>query len=229
MASTRRSTTRRPRLPAGAAVAIVRAYMAHHQGMTAGRARQCAARRTDAARGSTPSPSSRPPSCSCRSACPGTWRWRDRGPRRCGRPAHVREFVEPSFRQFTSPHDPTPRTHLLSNGRYTVMLTTAGSGYSRCAELAVTRWREDVTRDHWGTLPLPAGCPERRGLVGRVSAHRRRAGRVSRDLLRGPRRAVSARRRHRDHARGAGLARGRRRAAPGLGHEPRRRGRARSS
>src|SRR6185295_16332488 len=39
----------------------------------------------------------------------------------------------------------------LSNGRYTVMLTTAGSGYSRCAELGVTRWREDATRDHWGT------------------------------------------------------------------------------
>ena len=31
------------------------------------------------------------------------------------------------------------------------MLTTAGSGYSRCAGLGVTRWREDVTRDHWGT------------------------------------------------------------------------------
>src|SRR2546427_724423 len=31
------------------------------------------------------------------------------------------------------------------------MLTAAGSGYSRCAGRAVTRWREDVTRDHWGT------------------------------------------------------------------------------
>ena len=31
------------------------------------------------------------------------------------------------------------------------MLTTAGSGYSRWRDLAVTRWREDVTRDAWGT------------------------------------------------------------------------------
>jgi cyclic beta-1,2-glucan synthetase len=31
------------------------------------------------------------------------------------------------------------------------MLTTAGSGYSRWAGLGITRWREDVTRDHWGT------------------------------------------------------------------------------
>ena len=66
-------------------------------------------------------------------------------------PAHARDFKAPVFRQFTSPHDPIRRTHLLSNGRYSVMLTAAGSGYSRCGDLEVTRWREDVTRDHWGT------------------------------------------------------------------------------
>src|SRR5262249_15255526 len=46
----------------------------------------------------------------------------------------------------------TPRTQLLSNGTYNVMITTAGSGYSNCGENAVTRWREDVTRDNWGTF-----------------------------------------------------------------------------
>ncbi len=45
---------------------------------------------------------------------------------------------------------PTPRTELLSNGNYSVMVTTAGSGYSRSGPFAVNRWREDVTRDHWG-------------------------------------------------------------------------------
>jgi cyclic beta-1,2-glucan synthetase len=39
---------------------------------------------------------------------------------------------------------------LLSNGTYNVMVTTAGAGYSQCGENAVTRWREDVTRDNWG-------------------------------------------------------------------------------
>src|SRR2546426_5861986 len=63
----------------------------------------------------------------------------------------VREFVPPVVRRFTSPHGSPPRTQLLSNGRYAVMLTTAGSGYSRWRHLAVTRWREDVTRDAWGT------------------------------------------------------------------------------
>ncbi len=55
------------------------------------------------------------------------------------------------LRRFHSPHDPTPRTHLLSNGRYAVMITAAGSGYSRWGDLAVTRWREDVTCDGWGS------------------------------------------------------------------------------
>ena len=46
----------------------------------------------------------------------------------------------------------TPRTQLLSNGAYNVMITSAGSGYSQCEENAVTRWREDVTRDNWGAF-----------------------------------------------------------------------------
>ena len=64
----------------------------------------------------------------------------------------VRDMVAPTLRRFESPHDVTPRTHLLSNGRYTVMLTAAGAGFSRRGDLAVTRWREDTTRDHWGTF-----------------------------------------------------------------------------
>jgi cyclic beta-1,2-glucan synthetase len=54
--------------------------------------------------------------------------------------ANVRDLVPPILRRFHSPHDPVPRTHLLSNGRYAVMLTAAGSGYSRWRDLAVTRW-----------------------------------------------------------------------------------------
>jgi cyclic beta-1,2-glucan synthetase len=44
----------------------------------------------------------------------------------------------------------TPRTHLLSNGNYSVMLTAAGSGFSRWRDIALTRWREDPTCDPWG-------------------------------------------------------------------------------
>jgi cyclic beta-1,2-glucan synthetase len=58
----------------------------------------------------------------------------------------------PEVRRLRSAHDATPQTHLLSNGRYSVMLTSAGSGYSRWRDLAVTRWREDATRDDTGTF-----------------------------------------------------------------------------
>ena len=50
-----------------------------------------------------------------------------------------------------SPWSATPDTQLLSNGRYSVMLTAAGSGYSSWRDIAVTRWREDATCDDWGS------------------------------------------------------------------------------
>ncbi len=56
------------------------------------------------------------------------------------------------MRVFTDPSTPIPEVHLLSNGRYHVMATNAGGGYSRWHDLAVTRWREDATCDGWGTF-----------------------------------------------------------------------------
>ena len=56
------------------------------------------------------------------------------------------------IRVLSSPDTPIPEVQLLSNGRYHVMVTNAGGGYSRWQDLAVTRWREDGTRDHWGTF-----------------------------------------------------------------------------
>ncbi len=66
----------------------------------------------------------------------------------------VRELVPPQPRHFTSPDGATLRTQVLSNGRYAVMVTAAGSGYSRWRDLAVTRWREDVTCDDAGSYIL---------------------------------------------------------------------------
>jgi cyclic beta-1,2-glucan synthetase len=56
------------------------------------------------------------------------------------------------MRVFTDPNTLIPEVHLLSNGRYHVMATHAGGGYSRWRDLAVTRWREDATADCWGTF-----------------------------------------------------------------------------
>ena len=56
------------------------------------------------------------------------------------------------MRVFTDPDTPIPEVHLLSNGRYHVMATHAGGSASRWRDLAVTRWREDATTDAWGTF-----------------------------------------------------------------------------
>ena len=56
------------------------------------------------------------------------------------------------MRTFNSPYSRTPQINVLSNGRYQVVITNAGGGYSRWRDLAITRWREDVTSDCWGTF-----------------------------------------------------------------------------
>jgi cyclic beta-1,2-glucan synthetase len=58
----------------------------------------------------------------------------------------------PLVRHYVTPHTLSPRAHLLSNGDYAVMVTNAGGGYSRRQALALTRWREDVTCDDWGSF-----------------------------------------------------------------------------
>ena len=45
-----------------------------------------------------------------------------------------------------------PEVQLLSNGKYHLMISNAGSGYSRWNDIAITRWREDVTCDNRGAF-----------------------------------------------------------------------------
>jgi len=79
---------------------------------------------------------------------------------------HATEFYSPSvhvadssvasadvkMHVITTPNTPVPEVQMLSNGRYHVMITNAGGGYSRWKDIAVTRWREDGTCDDWGTF-----------------------------------------------------------------------------
>ncbi|MGA8048629.1 MAG: glucoamylase family protein [Burkholderiales bacterium] len=62
------------------------------------------------------------------------------------------EALELPMRVFRTPDTRIPGVQLLSNGRYNVMITNAGGGYSRWKDIAVTRWREDATSDPWGTF-----------------------------------------------------------------------------
>lgn len=60
--------------------------------------------------------------------------------------------TETPLRVITQPDTPVPEVQLLSNGRYHVMLTHAGGGYSRWKDLAVTRWSGDGTVDGCGSF-----------------------------------------------------------------------------
>ncbi|HUW29637.1 MAG TPA: glucoamylase family protein [Sulfuriferula sp.] len=66
-------------------------------------------------------------------------------------PTAAKELELP-MRILNTPDTPIPEVQLLSNGRYHVMVTNAGAGSSRWKDLAVTRWREDSTRDNWGSF-----------------------------------------------------------------------------
>jgi cellobiose phosphorylase len=55
-------------------------------------------------------------------------------------------------RSITTPFTVIPEIQLLSNGRYQVMITNSGAGYSRWKDIAVTRWREDATKDDRGAF-----------------------------------------------------------------------------
>ncbi|GAX61503.1 cellobiose phosphorylase [Candidatus Scalindua japonica] len=137
------------RVPRGKNHAIVRTFMAHHQGMSLlalehvllnrpmqrrfmsdplARATELLLQERVPKKGATLHPHAAEVSASARPP--------------------VTEAVE-IMRVFTDPNTPIPEVHLLSNGRYHVMATNAGGGYSRCRDLAVTRWREDATSDCW--------------------------------------------------------------------------------
>ena len=89
--------------------------------------------------------------------------------------ASVEKLDGTVVRRLHNPHAPNPSTHLLSNGRYSVMITATGSGYSRLGGNgghAVAR-RRDPRR--FRGLFLSARCRDRRGLVGDISTVRHAA------------------------------------------------------
>ncbi len=71
--------------------------------------------------------------------------------------AHTADIIEThvtsadiEVRNITTANTRIPEIQLLSNGRYQVMITNSGGGYSRWKDIAVTRWREDSTLDNRG-------------------------------------------------------------------------------
>ncbi|HEX5447245.1 MAG TPA: glucoamylase family protein [Pirellulales bacterium] len=129
--------------------AIVRSYMAHHQGMSLLALSNCLdhgrmTRRFHAR------PEVRATELLLQERAPDGVPYVEAHGDEATPPAVVRDFVLPLTRRIMSPDTPHPLTLLLSNGSYRVLVTNAGSGYSAWRDLDVTRWREDRTCDAWG-------------------------------------------------------------------------------
>ncbi len=138
------------RLPRGQSSAVVRSFMAHHQGMSLLSLAYLLLDRPMQKR------------FEAEPVFQATMLLlQERVPKATAFYSHIAELsdvqgassvTETPMRVFSSPDTPIPEVQLLSNGRYHVMITNAGGGYSRWKDIAVTRWREDSTRDNWGTF-----------------------------------------------------------------------------
>jgi cyclic beta-1,2-glucan synthetase len=138
------------RLPRGQTGAIVRSYMAHHQGMSL-LALAYLLLDQPMQRRFTNDPELRATLLLLQERIPKAVAFHSYTAER----AEMRSGVgtaETPVRLITSADTPAPEVQLLSNGRYHVMLTSAGAGFSRWKDLAVTRWREDATCDEWGSF-----------------------------------------------------------------------------
>jgi len=139
-----------PRLPIGETHAIVREYMAHHQGMILLSLvnylhDNIMVRRFHA------DPIVRSVELFLQEKVPYD------APLEVVQPEDMRATRQDPVRQqisaspwSVSAQPPAPSVHFLSNGRYGVLITSAGAGYSTWQDLDLTRWRADTTRDDWG-------------------------------------------------------------------------------
>jgi cellobiose phosphorylase len=136
------------RRPAGQACAIVRSFMAHHQGMGF-LALSCLLHDRPMQRRFAGDPQLRAALPLLQERVPAS------GAHVSAR-AQAEELRLPALaagaatRTITQSNAAPQEVQLLSNGRYHVMVTAGGSGYSVWRDLAVTRWRADPTTGDGG-------------------------------------------------------------------------------
>jgi cyclic beta-1,2-glucan synthetase len=130
--------------PHGSSGTVVRAFMAHHQGMSL----------VALANALLDSPMVQRLHADPRVQA-ASLLLQERVPRHAPitqpRPAEETRVAAPAaavaVRRFRSPHTRYPHAQFLSNGAYTAVVTNAGGGASFCRDKVVTRYREDATRD----------------------------------------------------------------------------------
>jgi cyclic beta-1,2-glucan synthetase len=138
-------------LPRGRSNAVVRSYMAHHQGMSLLALTHLLLDQPMQKR-FTANPMFQATVLLLQERLPKATAYHSRISELSESRKASASLQDKPLRISTTPHTPMPEVQLLSNGRYHVMVTNAGGGYSRWKDLAVTRWHEDGTRDNWGTF-----------------------------------------------------------------------------
>ncbi len=138
------------RLPRGQTAVVVRSFMAHHQGMSLLALDHLLQQRPMQRRFES-DPSLRATLLLLQERVPKTAA-EYRHASAAMAPQALARTAETSLRVFTDPDRARPAVQLLSNGRYHVMVSSAGGGYSRHRDMAVTRWREDISSDDAGTF-----------------------------------------------------------------------------
>jgi cellobiose phosphorylase len=138
-------------LPTGQSSAVVRSFMAHHQGMSLLALAYLLLNRPMQRRFES-DPSFQATSLLLQERIPQATAFYSHTTELAEVHTASHDVEEMPIRVYASPDTPAPEVQLLSNGRYHVMVTNAGGGYSRWKDLALTRWREDSTCDNWGSF-----------------------------------------------------------------------------
>ena len=138
-------------LPRGQTSAVVRSFMAHHQGMSLLSLASLLLNRPMQRRFES-EPSFQAIMLLLQERVPKATAFYSHTTELAEVQTALQDATEMPIRVYKSPDTPIPEVQLLSNGRYHMMITNAGGGYSRWKDLDVTRWREDSTCDNWGAF-----------------------------------------------------------------------------
>jgi len=134
------------RLPAGAKFALVRAYMAHHQGMVLA-ALSGALNDNPLQRRFLREPMFRANQLLLQEKVPAALTIDAKTLQPDDTTAAPAREAPAAARVLSRMNTTVPQIQLLSNGRYHVIISQAGGGFSQSGELAVNNWRQDGTRD----------------------------------------------------------------------------------
>jgi cyclic beta-1,2-glucan synthetase len=144
------------RLPDGEAKAVIKSYMAHHQGMTIVALANVTAENI-IKKYFHAHPRIRAAELLLHERTPRLLPERPRRATLIGYAA-IEDIGEPSTHRIGVVGYDTPDCHVLSNSRLNVMITAAGTGYATWNGLSVTRWEADATLDSLGSFIYLRDC-----------------------------------------------------------------------